>query len=113
MNPVILFLLLMALSGQVLGANQGQLSSQFHTAPPAGQFKVSSTGGRAEDPNPYARAHWLFPGLELAEGHDSRKGKFTMNSHGGRDEQVVSRGANTYLKDLSLLTLVALLQVCL
>lgn len=40
MNPVILFLLLMALSGQVLSANQGQLSFQLYKAPPSGQFKV-------------------------------------------------------------------------
>lgn len=63
-------------------------------------------------PKPLCRAHWLFSGLELAEGHDTRKGKFTMNSHGRCDEQVVSWGANANVKDLSLLS-VALSQVCL
>ena len=47
--------------------------------------------------------------LELAELHDARKGKFTINSHSENDEQEVSQGANTYLNILSLLSFMALL----
>lgn len=47
--------------------------------------------------------------LELAELHDARKGKFTINSHNENDEQEVSQGANTYLNTLCLLSFMTLL----
>lgn len=44
------------------------------------------------DPNPYAGLTGSSPiWSSVAERHDARKGKSTTNSHGGHDEQVVSK----------------------
>lgn len=89
-------------------ANQGLRSSQLHPAPPSGQLSPPFCP-RVEDLIPLCRAHVQLSYLELAELHDARKGKFTINSHNENDEQEVSQGANTYLNTLCLLSFMTLL----